>query len=120
MNSSDKKDIQQIGVSQFARELYEFESIRLYFAELGDFIKFSICVAIHCHLEPAQAQVGDKFETSQETSRWDSNDAIRTIVSNYKKSEMPYRLAQQLAEAGFQKINGVLKSGGTLDDLLHD
>lgn len=120
MNSSDKKDIQQIGVSTFAREMYESESIRPYFAELGDFIKFSICVAIHFHLDPAKAQVGDKFETSQETSRWDSNDAIKTIVSNYKNSETPYRLAQQLAEAGFQEIQRVLKSGGTLDDMLRD
>jgi hypothetical protein len=120
MNSSDKKDLQQIGVSKFARDLYSSESISPYFLELGDFTKFSICVAIHFHLEPAKAQSGDKFETSQETARWDSNNAIRTIVANYKSTDTPYRVAQELAEAGFQKIRAVLDAGGTVDDLLGD
>jgi len=120
VTSAEKKDLQQIGVTSLARETFESGSIRPYFAELGDFIKFSICVAIHFHLAPAKALTGDKFETSQETARWDSNNAIRTIVGSYKNTDMPYRLSQELAEAGFQKIKNLLDSGGALDDLLGD
>jgi hypothetical protein len=120
VTSTEKKDLQQIGVTSLARELFESGSIRPYFEELGDFIKFSVCVAIHFHLEPTKAQAGDRFETSQETTRWDSNNAIRTIVGSYKNTETPYRLSQELAEAGFQKIKHLLDSGGALDDLLGD
>lgn len=117
MTTADKKDLQQLGVTTLAREVFEMDGVKPYFAELGDFMKFAICVAIHLHLDPARPSAGDKFETSQESTRWDANGAIRTIVSSYKNTDTPYRLSQELAEAGFQRIREVLDSGGTIDDL---
>ena len=120
MRSPERGDLQQIGVSKFARELFDQKDVGTYFGELGDFIKFAICVAIHSHLEPTRPKDGDSFMTSQESSRWDSNGAIQALIVHYKNTDTPYRLGQELAEAGFRHIKEHIDSGQPIDDLICD
>ena len=118
MSSLERNDLQQIGASKFARNLFEETEVGEYFEEFGHFIKFAICVAIHKHLEPLRPQQGDNFVTSQESSRWDPNGAIRALVGHYKNTETPYRIGQELAEAGFRHIKEQIENGQSLDDLI--
>jgi len=110
----EDSDAKEIGTSDLAKSLMKNEQFSKYFSYQLEMIKFAVCVAIKNKLAPV---TDDKsITTSHNTASLDPDGNLKFLVSSYKNTKTPYKLVEQLAEAGFRFIKEKLKIRGLIDD----
>lgn len=108
-------DKTQIGTSNLAKELMGSSPMKDYFSLQQDAIKFAVAVALANNLDPVVDE--PSIVNSQHTASLDEDRSLKFLLENYKRSQTPYRLAEQLAEAGFRFIRKSLDEHVLFEDL---
>ena len=109
------EDKTQIGTSNLAKDLMGSSPMKDYFSLQQDAIKFAVAVALANNLEPVIDE--PSIVNSQHTASLDEDRSLKFLLENYKRSQTPYRLAEQLAEAGFRYIRKCIDEHMMFEDL---
>ena len=107
-------DKEQIGTSDLAKSLMKNVRFSKYFGLQQEMIKFAVCVAIKNKLEPVTDE--KSVTNSQHTAALDPAGDLKFLVTSYKNTKTPYKLVEQLAEAGFRFIKTKLDKNEMIED----
>jgi hypothetical protein len=107
-------DAKEIGTSDLAKLLMKNERFSKYFSYQQEMIKFAACVAIKNKLEPVTDE--RSITTSQHTANLDPDGDLKFLISSYKNTQTPYKLVEQLAEAGFRFLKNKLDNNEMIED----
>jgi hypothetical protein len=114
IDMTSTSDKEQIGTSDLAKSIMKNEKFSKYFSLQQEMIKFAVCVAIKNKLEPVTDE--KSITNSQHTAALDPDGDLKFLITSYKNTQTPYKMVEQLAEAGFRFIKGKLDKNEMIED----